>query len=42
MEELLLRVYVLNLQIGNKTAEVRALVLDQMSLKVMSSDCLAP
>jgi hypothetical protein len=42
VEELLLHVYVLDLQIGNKITEVPALVLDQMSVKLMSSDCLAP
>ena len=33
--------YVLDLQIGNKIPEVPALVLDRMSVKVMSSDYLA-
>jgi len=42
VEELLLHVYVLNLQIGNKIAEVPALVLDRMNVKVMSSNWLAP
>jgi hypothetical protein len=41
VEELLLHMYVLDLQIGNKITEVPVLVLDQMSVKVMSSDCLA-
>lgn len=41
-EELLLCVYVLDLQIGNKVAGVPALVLGQLSVKVMSSECLAP
>ena len=41
-EELLLHAYVLDLLIGNKIAEVQTLVLGQMSVKVMSSDCLAP
>ena len=39
---MLLHEYVLDLLIGKEVAEVPALVLDRMSVKVMSSDCLAP